>query len=315
MKLGVVGAGGAGGYFATRWCEAGLDVTLLARGRHYRAVARDGLRLRSPLGDAHVHPRTESDPAALEAVDLVVFATKSWQLPEAVSAVAPHLGSNTMAFGLQNGIGSAEVLSRHISVENVLGATCRIFSFIEEPGVIHHAGMEPMILFGELHGGVSDRARRLESRLDVGPTLRVIASHEVNVELWRKLLFFAPISGVGSLTRSPIGVLRSVSESRTVLELAVREVAAVARAKGIPLEEDASERALAFIDTLPEDGTSSMHRDFEAGRPTELEALSGAVARLGRDLGVPTPTHDFIYSSLVPLELEAKGVPEDSRAV
>ena len=172
-----------------------------------------------------------------------------------------------------------------------------------------------MILFGELGGGVTDRARRLESRLDVGPNLRVIASHEVNVELWRKLLFFAPISGVGSLTRSPIGVLRSVSESRTVLELAVREVAAVARAKGIPLEEDASERALAFIDTLPEDGTSSMHRDFEAGRPTELDALSGAVARLGRDLGVPTPTHDFIYSCLMPLELGARGVAEDSRAI
>ena len=284
-----------------------MDVTLLARGQQYRAVARDGLRLHSPLGDAWVHPRTVSDPAALEAVDLVAFATKSWQLPEAVAGVAPHLDPNTIAFGLQNGIGSAEVLSRHMASENVLGATCRIFSFIEEPGVIRHAGMEPTILFGELGGGVSDRARRLESLLDLGPALRMVASNDVNVELWRKLLFFAPVSGVGSVTRSPIGVLRSVSESRTILESAVHEVAALARARGISLEKDAPERALAFIDTLPEEGTSSLHRDFEAGRRTELEALSGAVVQLGRDLGVPTPTHDFMYSCLLPLELAARG--------
>lgn len=130
---------------------------------------------------------------------------------------------------------------------------------------------------------------------------------DTTVELWKKLLFFVPVSRMGSVARAPIGVLRSQGETRALLEAAMHEVEAVGLASGVALADDGVERAMTFVDTPPFEGTSSLHRDFEAGRRTELEALAGAVVRIGHEQGVPTPVHDFLYGSLLPLERKARG--------
>jgi len=298
MSVAVVGAGGAGGYFAARWCEAGLDVTVIARGAHLQAMRRDGLRVLSPRGDVTVHPRVDGDPAALRSAELVLFATKTWQLEQAAADAAPHLGPGCAVCGVQNGVSSTEELASFVAPENVLGATCRIISLVEEPGVIRHVGVDPTILVGEVAGGLSERVQRLSSALTCGEKVAVVGSPEIVVEVWKKMLFFAPVSGVGSLTGTPIGAFRADPEGRRLLRAGIAEVAAVAGALGVVLEEDAVTRTLAFVDTLPADGTSSTQRDFAAGRRTELQALSGEISRLGSKLGVPTPTHDLIVRSL-----------------
>jgi len=109
------------------------------------------------------------------------------------------------------------------------------------------------------------------------------------------------------VTRAPIGVLRSRPETRDQLERAMHEVLAVARAHGVALPDDAVEETLAFTDTVPAEGTASMQRDILAGRPSELEAQSGAVVRLGREKGVATPVHEELHRVLAPLELRARG--------
>ena len=301
MRVAVIGAGGAGGYFAARWVEAGKDVVLLARGHHLDRIRGEGLRLESPLGDATVSVEASDDPRVLEGSDVVIFATKTWQLPDALDAAAPHVSSTALVFGLQNGVQSVDLLGTAYPKDNVLGGTCRIISYIKEPGMIHHVGIPPTVIFGEPAGGISVRAREVASALDVQGTASVIASDEIAVELWKKFTFFAAVSGVGSVTRSPIGVFRRVPRTRTLLSDAVHEVAAVGRALGVDLPPDAAAAALSFIDQLPEDGTSSMQRDFESGRRTELEALSGYISRVGAEVDVPTPAHDFMYASLLPL--------------
>ena len=95
MRIAVVGAGGVGGYFATRWAEAGRDVILLARGSHLDAIQKRGLRLRSPLGDVHVEIEATGTPSALSDADLVIFSTKTWQLPQAFEQVRPYPVSYT----------------------------------------------------------------------------------------------------------------------------------------------------------------------------------------------------------------------------
>ena len=137
--------------------------------------------------------------------------------------------------------------------------------------------------------------------------LTVEIADDIVVELWRKFLFFAPMSGLGSITQAPIGVFRSVRQSRSLLIRAVEEVFNLARAKGVRLPPESVEQTLQFIDRLPADGTSSLQRDFQDGVRTELEALSGAVVRQATDAGVATPVHTFFYSSLLPLELKARG--------
>jgi 2-dehydropantoate 2-reductase len=112
---------------------------------------------------------------------------------------------------------------------------------------------------------------------------------------------------VGAVSRAPIGVLTKTPETRALLVAGMREIAAVARAQGAQLPPEASERTLALLDATTPTGTSSLQRDIAAGKPSELDAWTGAVVRLGAKHGVPTPLHSFLYAALLPLEQRARG--------
>lgn len=120
-------------------------------------------------------------------------------------------------------------------------------------------------------------------------------------------MLIAPWSGLGAVTRAPIGVIRSLPETRNMLSAAIREVYAVALGNKIALEEKTVDATLGFIDKLPPQGTASMQRDIINGRPSELEAQNGAVVRYGEQSGVPTPVNRLIYASLLPQERQARG--------
>ena len=307
MKVAIIGAGGVGGYLGARWAEAGLDVTLLARGAHLEAINKNGLLLHSPLGEARVEVPAVERADEVGKVDLVVVATKTWQLASVAEIMEPLVGPDTVVFGLQNGVEAADVLSTFVSPSRVLGGTCRIISFIEGPGVIRHAGIDPHLTIGERRGGGSVSAESVAQALDAAPWLTVEVAADIDVALWRKFLFFAPISGLGSITQAPIGVLRDLNQTSSLLEMAVAEVFDLAKAKGVGLPADSVARTLEFIDGLPADGTSSLQRDFRDGVRTELDALSGAVVRQAAEAGVEVPVHNFFYSALLPLELKARG--------
>src|SRR5262249_37439135 len=130
---------------------------------------------------------------------------------------------------------------------------------------------------------------------------------DIQAALWEKLLFIASFGGVGAVARAPVGVLRSVPETRRMLEEAMREIVHVAWGRQVRVAEDAVAKGMAFVDGSAPEATASMQRDLLAGRPSELESQNGAVVRLGRAVDVATPTHSFIYSALLPLELRARG--------
>jgi 2-dehydropantoate 2-reductase len=123
----------------------------------------------------------------------------------------------------------------------------------------------------------------------------------------RKFLFIVAVSGIGAVTRAPIGVLRSLPQTRQMLQQVMQEVFEVAQAHSIALPPDIVNKTLTVIDGFPPSGTASMQRDIMQGRPSELEAQNGAVVRLGQAVGVATPLNTFIYHSLLPLELKARG--------
>jgi 2-dehydropantoate 2-reductase len=137
--------------------------------------------------------------------------------------------------------------------------------------------------------------------------VKVEVPSDIHVALWEKFLFVVSFGGVGAVTRAPIGVLRSVPETRRILEQAMYEIFSVARAREIALPEDVIDKTMAFVDNLPPGGTTSLQRDIMEGKPSELSAWNGAVVRLGQEVGVITSLHTFIYNSLLPLELRARG--------
>ncbi len=306
MKIVVFGAGGVGGYFGSRWSEAGLDVTLVARGDHLEAAQRSGMKIVSPLGDSLVPVPVTDDPSAIGEVDVVIVATKTWQLSQAVRVIKPLVGEETMVVGLQNGVETAGQITEALGADRALGGSCRIISYIEQPGVIRHVGADPTIILGELGGGNSDRARRVVDTLNPAPGLEVHLSDQIESVIWHKFHFFAPVAGVSSVTHAAIGTMRSTPQVRSMLRAAMDEVVAVAQANGITMDDNTTDRSLAFVDKLPENGTSSMQRDFAAGRRTELESLNGAVVRMGQQLNVAVPVNALLYAALLPRELHAR---------
>ncbi len=307
MKFIIMGTGGVGGYFGGRLAQAGEEVCLVARGAHLAALQRDGLRVRSIRGDFTVQPvRALADPAGAGLADVALVCVKSWQTPGAARSLLPALGPETVVLSLQNGATAAEEIGAVVGMGRMLGGMCQVLSYISAPGEITHAGIEPRVVFGELDGRRIPRAGALLAAFRGCQGVMAELSDNVQVAIWSKFLFISAISGVGAACRAPAGEMRLVPETRALLEAAMRETAAVARARGVPLPADVVARTLAFIDALPESATASMQRDIMEGRPSELEAQNGAVVRLGREAGVPTPAHSFLYAALKPMELRAR---------
>ncbi|HEX9851110.1 2-dehydropantoate 2-reductase [Candidatus Deferrimicrobium sp.] len=307
MKVAIVGAGGVGGYFGGRLAQAGDDVVFIARGEHLRAMRRKGLQVDSINGDFRVdRVLATDDPATVGEVDYVLVAVKSWQLRDAIETMRPMVGKTTSIVPLLNGVDAPDQLTNVFGAERVLGGTCSVISMIAGPGHVRHAGALPTIRFGELDRRRSERVERLRNAFSRTEGVRVEVPEDIHVVMWNKFMAIAPWSGIGAVTRAPIGVIRSLPETRALLEHAMEEISLLARARKIAMEREAIRQAMAFIDTLPFEGTASMQRDIMAGRPSELDAQNGTVVRLGKEAGVATPVNGMIYSSLLPLERRAR---------
>lgn len=336
MRIAVMGTGGVGGYFGGRLAAAGHDVTFIARGPHLEAIRADGLMVESVNGDFVVFPAQATDDlSTVGPVELVIFAVKSWQLDEAAEQVRPLFANgfsggngavaassaskagsaagsgdpgdptHTLALPLLNGVENSDRLVERFGEDRVLGGLCRILSFIDAPGRIRHVGLDPSVVLGELDNRRTDRVERIHRAfVDAGVTAEI--ADDIHVAIWRKFLLISTWSGIGAVTRVPIGRWRAEEGTRAMAEEGLREVVAVARARGIDLPQDHVETAMGAFDAAPAEGTASMQRDVMAGRPSELEAQNGAVMRLGAEAGVPTPVHAFIYHSLRPQETLAR---------
>ena len=306
MKIAFIGIGALGGYFGGRLAKAGNDVVFIARGATLEALRKNGLRVESPLGDFSLpQVRATDDPESAGQVDAVFVTTKAWQVPDAAQQIRSLVGPETVVVPLQNGVEAYDQLAAALGPAPVLGGMCHVIALVTAPGVIRHGGLNPVITVGEWNNVRTLRLEKLVACL-AAAGLEVRVPESIQVALWEKFEFIASIGGVGGVTRAPIGAMRSVPETRSLLERALQEIAGLANACGIPVPGQSVASTMKFIDSLPPDGTASMQRDLVAGRPSELEAQSGAVVRLGRAKGFRTPVHEFIYQALLPGELRAR---------
>jgi 2-dehydropantoate 2-reductase len=307
MKVCIYGTGAVGGYFGGRLAQAGHDVTFIARGRHLDAIRANGLSVQSINGHFTIHPATATDrPDQVGSVDVVLCCVKSWQVSEAAASMGSFIGPETVVIPLQNGVEAHTVLSDALGAERVLPGLCKLITMIDGPGRIRHAGADPNLTFGEMDGRKSPRANAIAQAFGHCQGMSVSLSQNIFVQLWKKFMLIAPWGGIGALTRMPIGVIRSLPETRQMLIDAIREVHAVAQVNGISIEEKAMDNTMGFIDKLPPEATASMQRDIMDGRPSELHQQSGAVVRYGEKGDAPTPVNRFIYHTLLPQERESR---------
>lgn len=306
MRIAVVGAGGVGGLVAGLLSRAGHDVAVVARGRTLAAIQERGLRIESSLGTISARVEAAASPAELAPADAVLLAVKTWQVPEVAASLDPLLGSRGIVVPLQNGVDAPEQCAEALGEARVVGGLCRMLSWSTAPGDITHAGPPPAFTLGAHRAPLDDRAEALRSALEgAGSSARIV--DDFPVALWEKFMFIASFGGVSALSRSNAGVLRAIPETRRLLEDACAEVHAVGRARGVALGADAVPKTVAYVDALPDAATPSLQRDVLAGRPSEIDALSGAVARMGRAARVPVPVHTAIHAALLPQERAARG--------
>jgi 2-dehydropantoate 2-reductase len=243
---------------------------------------------------------------AVGRVDVVLLGVKTWQVPAAVDAIRPLLGPETCVVPLQNGVETPALLADALGAKHVVGGLCGAFSFVAGPGHIRHIGGATFIKFGELDNARTERVERLRQAFQrAGVAVEVPA--DIHVALWEKCILVVPFGSLGAVARAPIGILMTVPETRKLMERGMEEIYRVARARKIPLPGDIVPRSMAFLDAVTPSGTSSLQRDVSAGKPSELDAWTGAVVRFGEGVGVATPLHAFLYASLLPLELRARG--------
>ena len=299
MRVLVVGAGGVGGYFGARLVRAGTAVTFLARGAHLEAMRRDGLRVRSAVdGDWVVKADAVGDVAGQPAADIVLFCVKSFDTESAAAAIRTVIGPETAVVSLQNGVDNEETLERVLGPGHAVGGVAYVFATIESPGVIAHR-LAGRLVLGELDGRPSPRLERLRAAFAAaGVPVEVVG--DIRRALWEKYLMISAQAGTTALSRVPIGVIRAVPETWQMYRAIVEELAAVARAAGVPLGVDVVDSIVTAAAGLAPEALSSLYHDLVQGRRLELEALHGHAVRLGRRLGVPTPTVLTVYAALKP---------------
>jgi len=296
VKIAVMGAGAVGGYFGALLHRGGLDVTLIARGRHLEAIKAHGLRIKSTQGDLTVPAKAVGDPRAVGPVDLILFCVKSYDTESAARQCLPIVQESTAILCLQNGVDNEEKIAMVAGGEKVLGGVAYIGAGVSEPGVVVHTA-EGRIVFGEMRGGVSERVRCLEQIFrDAGFPAEV--SSNIQAILWGKLCWNAAFNALNTLVGGDVRVLVERPETRTLARQAMEEVRAVANANNVPLSADLAERLLTWTDTAAGAMKTSTRQDLEAGKRLEVEALNGAVVRKGEAAGVPTPFNFALYALL-----------------
>jgi 2-dehydropantoate 2-reductase len=236
-----------------------------------------------------------------------LLGVKAWQVVQSAEAMRPLIGPETFVVPLQNGVEAATQLATVLGASHVIGGLCGTLSWVSAPGRIRSVGTtNNFIRFAELDNRASERTERLRQAFVRG-AVNVEVPTDITKALWDKFMMVTSFGGVGAVARAPIGVIRSIAETRELLARCLSETAALAKARHVALNDGAVAATLAFYDGLPPSGTTSLQRDIADGKPSELESWNGAIVRLARESGVAAPTHDLIYRMLLPLEKRARG--------
>lgn len=300
-RFGVFGAGAVGCYYGGMLARAGAPVTLVGRSTHVDAINKNGLRMDTVSFDERVRVDATVDETAIGSADVILITVKTVDTVAAAEAARRHAPPDALVASLQNGVDNVERM-RNVGIDPLAGVVY-VAVAMSGPGALIHSGRGDLVI-GDLPG-----RRRPERDLSVLRTsfeqagIPTLVSTDIRAELWRKLVMNCAYNAVSALTGRPYGTLVAEEETRVIVEAAARETVTVARGLGIDLELDAtSDAALTLGRSAMPEATSSTAQDLARGRPTEIDALNGFVARQGERLGIPTPVNRTLYGLVKSLE-------------
>lgn len=303
MNIGILGIGGVGGYFGGRLAahyhnSDDVRIIFIARPQTAEVLRRDGLRLRTPEGEHTIHPfKVAGNAAETGLLDVLICATKSYDLEAALKPLAGSITPNTLILPLLNGVNAGDTIRGIYPYAAVLDGCVYVNARRLAPGVIDKTGAIEKLYFGSAH--LPEKKLEDLQQILLAASIDSHLSANIETDIWTKFVFTAGMATATSFFDEPIGAVLRNPEHRATLEALVREAYAVAMAKGIRLPADIVALTVQKMEGLPPEGTSSMHRDFQQGGKTEFRSLTKYVADLGDALNTDTPVFDSVIAGFI----------------
>lgn len=294
MRILILGAGGTGGYFGGRLAQSGADVTFLVRPPRAADLACEGLRIRSPLGDADLPVMTVTAEAlpglvASRPFDLVLLSCKAYDLDSSIDAIAPAIEAGADVLPVLNGLLHYARLDERFGHGRVIGGLCFISATKGPQGEILHLGKPASITFGE-RDGAAPRAR-LHAFADACAKAGIdhLLAPDIASEQWIKYSFLTALAAGTCLMRAPVGRIVAGEGGAAFMTALYAECTAVAAASGQPIPQAAQNTALATLRQSGSDIKASMLRDLEAGQRVEGLQIVGDMVHRAQKSGLPVP--------------------------
>jgi 2-dehydropantoate 2-reductase len=297
MKILVLGAGGIGGYFGGRLAEAGVDTTFLVRPKRGEQIARDGLVIESPNGNARIAAKTVTAEALKPGYDIVIFTCKAYDLDSAMDAVAPAMRGDTALLPQLNGIAHLERLDARFGKSQVMGGVAQINVTLRRDGVVHHMDKLARIVFGERDRKPSARSQGLAdafARTKVDWKL----SPDIEQEMWEKVVFLAALAATTCLFRANVGEIVGSPGGREAMERVLAANVAIATAEGHAPRGAAIDFARNRLTDPKGTWSASMMRDLEAGGKVEGDHIVGWMLERARKHGIDDTILSLAYTHL-----------------
>jgi len=321
MKFAIVGAGAIGAFLGAMLAKSGEDVTLIARGPHLRAMQEHGVHIRGEIGDLQAHPKATDDLRAVGEVDVVIITLKAQSLPALAPQLKPLFGPDTAVVTAQNGfpwwyfyrhggewegthlesVDPGGAIRQAIDPARVIGCVVYPSTALVEPGIVWHIEGTRFAI-GELDGLKSERCRRLADAL-IAAGLRCPIRANIRHDIWVKLMGNVAYNPISALTRATLIEIVQCPDTRALAASIMSEAEAVAQKLDIDMGISVEQR-LAGAEKVGHHKTS-MLQDIEAGKPTELEAIVGALIELGEKFGLSLPGTKSVYACVKLLEAAA----------
>jgi 2-dehydropantoate 2-reductase len=323
VKFAVLGAGAIGAYVGAALARGNNDVTLIARGPHLEAMRTKGVQVLSPRGDFHVHPHATDDLEAASDADVVFVSLKAHSLPELAPRLSRALKPGSGVVWAQNGlpwwyfqshggpldglvldsVDPGGIIARSFPPESVIGCVVYCSTEIVAPGLIRHLEGTRFTI-GEPGGTRSERCRLISKAFAQGG-LKGPVDERIREQIWLKLIGNAAFNPITALTGATLAQLGELPEMMTLLRELFDETAAVAHAIGIDIPLSLERRLQAGIEVG--DHKTSMLQDLEAGKPLELDCMTGVVSELAERVDVDVPRTRAIHACAKLLDRMCQG--------
>jgi len=297
----VVGAGAVGCYFGGMLARSGVPVTLIGRPSHMQAIARDGLLLDGLRVHQRIPVAASTGMQAISGASVILFCVKTVDTETAARALQPFLSDRAAILSFQNGVDNVDRIYSATGLR-AIPAAVYVAAAMTAPGCVTHTGRGDLLLgyrAGWPHEPDLAPLAALFERAEI--PCRISAA--IEIELWTKMAMNCAYNAISALTRSQYGPMSRFGPVRLVMQRAVSETVAVARADGVSLSEPALvEAAFRLGEEQMSGATSSTAQDIARGRLTEIDSLNGYVVRRGAALGVATPVSEILVTLVKLLE-------------